>query len=113
MKQQQKKELRERLKGQQNRTLRNLGNMSLNSNSDSSYNSRFKNHKNMNWAENWKVPIWFERKNKNFRDFQVFDFGYMAKSKTRKSRKFRLPRILTLIVTQDLKTPKKMNWDKN
>ena len=30
----------------------------------------------------------------------------MAKWKTRKSRKFRLPRILTLIVTQDLKMPK-------
>ena len=91
----------------QNRKLGNLGNMSLTSNSDSSYNSRFKNHKNMNWAENWKVPIWFKRKNKNFRDFQVFDFALYPKLKTRKSRKFCLSRILTLIVTQDLKTPKK------
>ena len=31
----------------------------------------------------------------------------MAKSKIWKSRKFRLPQILILIVTQDLKTPKK------
>ena len=91
----------------QNWKLGNLGNMSLTSNSDSSYNSRFKNHKNMNWAENWKVPIWFKRKNKNFRDFQVFDFALYPKLKTRKSRKFCLSRILTLIVTQDLKTPKK------
>ena len=90
----------------QNRKLGNLGNMSLTSNSDSSYNSRFKNHKNMNWAENWKVPIWFKRKNKNFRDFQVFDFALYPKSKTRKSRKLHLPRILTLIVTQDLNMPK-------
>ena len=44
-------------------------------NSDSSYNSRFENHKNMNWAENLKVPIWFKRKNKNFWDFQVFNFA--------------------------------------
>ena len=94
----------------QNRKLGNLGNMSLTSNSDSSYNSRFKNHKNMNWAENWKVLIWFKGKNKNFQDFQVFDFALYPKSKTRKSRKFRLTWILTLLVTQDLKTPK--NWDK-
>ena len=41
----------------QNRKLENLGNMSLTSNSDSSYNSRFKNDKNMNKAENGKVWI--------------------------------------------------------
>ena len=61
----------------------------------------------MNWAKNWKVPIWFKRKNKNFRDFQVFDFALYPRSKTQKSRKFRLPRIMTLIVIQDLKRPKK------
>ena len=45
----------------QNRKLENLGNMSLTSNSDSSYNSRFKNDKNMNKAENGKVWILFKR----------------------------------------------------
>ena len=91
----------------QNWKLGNLGNMSLTSNSDSSYNSRFKNHKNVNSAENWKVPIWFKRESKNFRDCKVFDFVLYPRSKTRKSRKFVLPRILILIVTQDSKTPKK------
>ena len=61
----------------------------------------------MNWAKNCKVPIWFRRKNKNFRDFRVFDFALYPRSKTWKSRKFRLPRIMTLIVIQDLKSPKK------
>ena len=61
----------------------------------------------MNWAKNWKVPIWFKRKNKNFRDFRVFDFALYPRSKTRKSRKFCLPRIMTLIAIQDLKTLKK------
>ena len=88
----------------QNRKLGNLRNMSLLSNSDSSYNSRFKSDKNMKWAKNWKVLIRIKRKNKNFRDFRVFDFDLYPRSKTRKSRKFCLPRILTLVVTQDLKT---------
>ena len=91
----------------QNRKLGNLRNMSLLSNSDSSCNSRFKNDKNMNWAKNWKVLIRIKRKNKNFRDFRVFDFDLYPISKTQKSRKFCLLRILTLIVTQDIKTPKK------
>ena len=54
-----------------------------------------------------KVPIWFKRKNKTFRDFRVFNFALHPRSKTRKSWKFCLPRILTLVVTQGLKTPKK------
>ena len=91
----------------QNRKLGNLRNMSLPSNPDSSYKSRFKNDKNMNWGKNRKVLIWFKRKNKNFRDFRVFDFALHPRSKTRKSWKFCLPRILTLIVTQCLKTPEK------
>ena len=91
----------------QNWKLGNLGNMSPTRNSDSNFNSRFKNHKNMNWAENWKVLIWFKRKKENFWYFQVFDFALYPKSKIRKSQKFSLPRILTLIVTQDLKTPGK------
>ena len=91
----------------QNRKLGNLGNMSLPSNSDSSYKSRFKNDKNMNWAKNRKVPIWFKRKNKNFRDSRVFDFALHPVSKTWKSWKFCLPRILTLVVTEGLETPKK------
>ena len=61
----------------------------------------------MNWAKNWKVPIWFKRKNKNFRDFRVFDFALYPRSKTRKSQKFRLPWIMTLIIIQDLKITKK------
>ena len=61
----------------------------------------------INWAKNWKVLIWFKRKTKNFRDFRVFDFALYPRSKARKSRKFRLPRIMTLIVIQDLKRPKK------
>ena len=61
----------------------------------------------MNWVKNWKVLIWFKRKKKNFRDFRVFDFPLYPRSQTRKCRKFRLPRIMTLIVIQDLKRPKK------
>ena len=38
--------------------------MSLTSNFDSSYNSRFKNDKDMNWAKIWKVLIWFKKKKK-------------------------------------------------
>ena len=54
----------------QNRKPANLGNMSLYSNSDSSYNSRLKTTKIWTeWAKNWKVPIWIKRKNKNFQDF--------------------------------------------
>ena len=96
----------------QNRKLGNLRNMSLLSNSDSSYNSRFKNDKNMNWAKNWKVPIRINRKKKNFRDFWVFDFDLYPRSKTRKSGKFCLLRILTLVVTQDLKMPEKWSETK-
>ena len=60
--------------------------------------------------------IWFKRKNKNFQDFQVFDFALYPKSTTRKSREFRLPRILTLIArfinthTQKKKKKKKKKW---
>ena len=91
----------------QNRKLGSLGNTPLLSNSDSSYKSRFQNNKNMSWAKNWKVPIWFKRKKKIFGDFRVFDFALYLRSKNRKSRKFCLPQILTLVVTEDLKTPEK------
>ena len=91
----------------QNGKLGNLGNMSLPSNSDSSSKSRFKNDKNMNWAKNRNILIWFKRKKKNFWDFRVFDFALHPRSKTRKSWKFCLPRILTLVVTQCLKTSEK------
>ena len=91
----------------QNWKLGNLGNMSLLSSFDSSYNSRFRNDKNMKLPKNWKVPIWFKRKNKNFQDSRVFDFALYPRSKTQKSLEFCLPRILALVVTQDLKTPKK------
>ena len=91
----------------QNRKLRNLGNMSLNSNSDSSYNLRFKSHKNMNWAENWKVPIWFKKKKEKSLRFPSFQFCPIPKVKNLEISEIRLARILTLIVTQDLKMPKK------
>ena len=42
-----------------------------------------------------------------FRDFRVFGFALYPRSKTRKSRKFRLPWIMTLIIIQDLKITKK------
>ena len=58
-------------------------------------------------SKNWKVPIWFKRKNKNLRDFQVFDFALYPRSKTRKSRKFCLPRVLALVLIQGLKTSRK------
>ena len=61
----------------------------------------------MSWAKNWKVPIWFKRKKKIFGDFRVFDFALHLRSKNRKSRKFCLPQILTLVVTEDFKTPEK------
>ena len=77
-----------------NRKLGNHGNMSLTSNSDNSYYSRFR--------------FWFKRKKKNFWDFWVFDFALYPRSKTRKSRKFGLPQILTLLEIQDLKAPKNL-----
>ena len=61
----------------------------------------------MNWAKNWKFPIWFKRKKKNFPDFRALDSALYPRQKTRKSRKFCLPQIMTLIVIQDLKTPKR------
>ena len=69
----------------QNQKLGNLENISLPSNSESSYKSRFKNGKNMNWPKSRKVPIWFKRKNKTFRAFRVFNFALHPRSKTRKS----------------------------
>ena len=48
-----------------------------------------------------------KRKNKIFRNLQVFDFALYPRSKAQKSQKFHLPRIMTLIVIQDLKAPKK------
>ena len=61
------------------------------------------------WTEQKIERFWYDLKgkNKNFRDFRVFDFALYPRSKTRKSRKSCLPRILKLLVTQGLKTPKK------
>ena len=91
----------------ENRKLGNPGNMSLPSNSDSSYNSSFKTTKM--WTERKTERFQYDLKkiNKTFRDFRVFDFALYQISKTWKSRKFCLPRILTLVVAQDLNTPKK------
>ena len=67
----------------------------------------------MNWAKNWKVPIWFrKKKSKDFWDFWVFKFSLYRRSKTQKSRKFRLPQIMILSAYQDLKTPKKSIYTK-
>ena len=33
----------------------------------------------MNWAKNWKIPMWFKKENKDFRDFRVFDFAHIPK----------------------------------
>ena len=56
-----------------------------------------------------KVYDMVYQKNENFRDFQVFDFALYPRSKTGKSWRYCLPRILTLVVTQNLKTKK---WTK-
>ena len=63
-----------------------------------------------------EVFLWTERKTERFRyDFkektkisEISEFTILSlypSSKTGKSRKFRLPQIMTLIVIQDLKTP--------
>ena len=52
--------------------------MSLTSNFDSSYYSRFKNKK-YELSEKLKGSnMILQRKNKNFRDFQVFDFALLV-----------------------------------
>ena len=66
----------------------------------------------MNWAKNWKVLIWFKRKNKNFRDFQVFDFALYPRSKTRKSRKFFFTLNYDTDYNSRFENTKKVNWDK-
>ena len=73
-------------------------------NSDNSYKSRFKNDKNINWVKNWKVLIWYKRKNINFRDFQVFCSSYyfsMFGSKWKKSSKnYKIPKKKETITLQ-------------
>ena len=66
----------------------------------------------MNWAKNWKVLIWFKRKNKNFRDFRVFDFALYPRSKTRKSRKFFFTLNYDTDYNSRFENTKKVNWDK-
>ena len=66
----------------------------------------------MNWAKNWKVLIWFKRKNKNFRDFRVFDFALYPRSKTRKSRKFFFTLNYGTDYNSRFENTKKVNWDK-
>ena len=66
----------------------------------------------MNWAKNWKVLIWFKRKNKNFRDFRVFDFALYPRSKTRKSRKFFFTLNYDTDYNSRFENIKKVNWDK-
>ena len=85
----------------QNRKLGNLGNMSLTSNSDCSYNSRFENNKNKHWAETWRFPIWFKRKNKNFRDFWFCPIPKIENSEILEI--FLLLQVLTVLVTEYLK----------
>ena len=66
----------------------------------------------MNWAKNWKITIWFKRKNKNFRDFRVFDFALYPRSKTRKSRKFFFTLNYDTDYNSRFENTKKVNWDK-
>ena len=97
----------------QNRKLGDVRNMSPLSNSDSSYNSRFKNDKNMNWARNWKVSIRIKWKNKNFGDFRVFDFDLHSRLKTRKSRNFVYPEFWHWLCNSRFKNAKEMSRNKN
>ena len=63
----------------------------------------------MNWTKNWKVPIWFKRKNKNFQDFQVFDFALYPKIENSEiTESFLLLKFSVLHETQNLKTDWKM-----
>ena len=89
----------------QNQKLRNLGDMSLTLNYDSSYKSRFKNKKKMNWDKNWKFLIGLKIK-KKFWVFQLSNFAVYPRLETLKSQKLCLTPILTLAVIQDSKTPK-------
>ena len=54
--------------------------------------------------KNWKVPIWYKRKNINFRDFQVFCSSYyfsMFGSKWKKSSKnYKIPKKKETITLQ-------------
>ena len=43
--------------------------------------SRFKKDKNMNWAKNWKVPIWFKKK----KNSEISEFSILSYTKTENS----------------------------
>ena len=78
--------------------------MSVPSNSDSSYNSRFKTTKT--WTEQKAERFQCDLK-KKIKISEISEFSILPiypRSKTRKSQKFCLPRILTLTVAQDVKT---------
>ena len=60
------------------------------------------------WTEQKTESFQYDLKEKkNFPDFRVLDSALYPRQKTRKSRKFCLPQIMTLIVIQNLKTPKR------
>ena len=91
----------------QNWNIGNLRNMPLPSNSDSSYNSSIKTTKI--WTEQKTERFQYDLK-KKIKISEISKFSILPiypRLKTRKSQKFCLPRILTLTVAQDLKTPKK------
>ena len=94
----------------QNQKHGNLRNMSPPSNSDSSYNWRFKNDENMNWVKNWKIPVWFKRKNKNFWDFQVFIFCPIPKIE---SSEILFTSNFNTDCSSRFKNVKEINWDTN
>ena len=94
----------------QNWKLGNLGNMSLLSSFDSSYNSRFRNDKNMKLPKNWKVPIWFKRKNKRFPSFR---FCPIPKIKNSEISGILLTSNFGTGCNSRFENAKEMNWDKN
>ena len=83
------------------------GNMCLLWNSDNSCKSRFKNYKNINWAKNWKVPIWYKRKNIKFPRFPSFWFCPIPQIENSKISEILFILNFDTGVTQGLKAAKK------
>ena len=86
--------------------------MYLLSNSDNSYNWRFKNDKNMNWAKRWKVSIQLKRKVKisKISEFSILTYTQIENSE-----------ISEILFTSNFdtgcnsrfKNAREIGWDKN
>ena len=96
-----------------NRKLGNLENISLLSNSDSSYNSRFKNDKNTNWAKNGKVLIRLKRKKEKFLRFPSFRFCPIPKIENSEMSEILFTSNLDTGCDSRFKNTKDINWGKN